>query len=278
MTLVIGLGKAGCNIAKYFGRYPQYDILSIDIEDNNYENFRRYPSFTNHNDYDSYKPELEFDNNSSDVIFITSGAGRISGASLRILELLKGRSITILYIKPDLEILSKAAKLRERLTFHVLQQYTRSGVFSRMVVIGNAAVENVVGDVPINKYWDKINETIASTFHMINVFNNSTPEVTTFSNIPDTARIQTIGLTDIEKGEDALFYPLQEEREKLYYYAVSSDSLENKPGLYKKITSQVKSKATENSRCSFSIYSTKYEEDYAYSLYASSIIQEENIS
>ena len=277
-TLVIGLGSAGCKIAKYFSVYSQYEILSIDTGNNDYENFVEYPKFDNHEFYDNHEPNLEISSGDGNVLFITCGAGKISGASLRILEELEGNNITVLYIKPDLDMLTEEAKKTERITFQVLQQYARSDLLERVVVVDNSMVEKIIPEVPLNMYWNSINETIASTFHMINVFSNTQPEITTFSTIPETARIQTIGFSDLEKDSDVLFYSLQNQREKLYYYAINEDTLENEPGLYKKITKQVKMKKSKNLRTSFSVYSTKYDLNYVYVLCAASSIQEENIS
>lgn len=126
-----------------------------------------------------------------------------------------------MYIKPDLDILSERAQLRDRVTNQVLQQYARSGLLRSMTMIDNSQLSKIVGDVPVTEYWNVINETIVSTYHMINVFKNSKSDLNTFSDLPQTARINTIGI--VADNEDKLFYPLLMPREKLYYYAISKN-------------------------------------------------------
>jgi hypothetical protein len=277
VSVVIGLGRAGCEIANKFSNYSQYDVVSIDTENNNYENFRQLPVLDSHQHYDDSFSNLALLSFDDDVIFITCGAGRVSGASLRILEGLKELAITLVYIKPDLKTIDTTAQKIENLTNQILQQYTRSGVFNRMIMIDNSMIEEIVGDVPIPQYWDRVNETIASTIHMINVFDNSRAEISTFSQLPITARIQTVGLVNLENGEEKLFFDLQGAREKLYYYALNKNSLENEPGMYSKITKQVKSKHQDGVRSSFAVYSTEYNTNYVYALHAATLIQDEHL-
>ena len=42
----------------------------------------------------------------------------------------------------------------------MFQEYTRSGVFERMYIISNEEVAQVVGDLSVKNYHEKINETI----------------------------------------------------------------------------------------------------------------------
>ena len=52
------------------------------------------------------------------------------------------------------------------------------------------------------EYYDRLNELIASTFNMINVFKNSSSKIDTFSDPVETARISTFGVFDMESGEE----------------------------------------------------------------------------
>ena len=57
----------------------------------------------------------------------------------------------------------------------VFQQYARSALLKRVFLISNHHLENIIGNVPIVGYFDKLNEILVSTLHMINVFKNSEP-------------------------------------------------------------------------------------------------------
>ena len=128
-------------------------------------------------------------------------------------------------------------------------------------------------DVPISGYYDTLNEAIVSTFHMLNVFSNSKPVVGAFTEPIDSARISTVGILDLEKNEEKLFFNLTLPRDRVYYYGISNESLKTDGKLFKKITNFVKSRSEENVRVSYGVFETKYEENLAYCVYHSSLIQ-----
>ena len=273
MSVVIALGSVACKVARNFSQYPQYKVYSYDVSDNQYVNYKQIPNCMSHENYERCKFKFDIRTRDKDVIFIVCGAGKSSGLCLRMLEKLKNKNIDILYIKADVDILSERAQMRERLTNQVLQQYSRSGLLRSITMIDNLSVSQIVGDVPVADYWDVINQTIVSTYHMINVFKNSHSDLSTFSDLPETARINTIGI--VLENEDKLFYPLLMPREKLYYYAISKKTMDEEKGLYNKITDSIKAKSEDKVRCSFGIFPTNYEVDYVYTLQVSSLIQGE---
>jgi len=278
METIIGLGNTGCNIAMKFMDYPQYKTICIDTEDKKYENFVKINRQASHEDYERNYTRLDLSGVAGSPTLIVGGSGFISGASLRILEQLDNKEVEIIYIHPDLETITEKGRTRDKITSQVLQQYTRSGVFKRIYLVDNTKVEDIVGDVSIKDYWDKMNEVIASTVYMTNVFSHIEPIMSTFSNVPASARISTLGIVDIDNGEEKLFYDLESPREKLYYYAINEEKTKEKSDLFKTIIGQVKSKSEERVRSSYSIYSTKYDDNYVYTTYHASMIQGENIS
>ena len=86
--------------------------------------------------------------------------------------------------------------------FGVLQEYARSGVFERLMVVDNNVVEAILGDVPIIGYYDKLNELIVWVFHMLNVLKNSEPVMGKINKTKTTSRITTFGTVDFESGEE----------------------------------------------------------------------------
>ena len=199
-----------------------------------------------------------------DVLFVLSGSGLVSGAALQILKSLQGRNINILYIKPDIEFLGHVNILQERTVRNVLQEYTRSGIFERMFLIDNLKVEQVIGEVPIVGYYDKLNELIVSTIHMINVYNHQDPIHATPFDTSETTRISTFGILNIEKGEEKLFFSLDNIREKSYYYAINSKVLETDGKLLRKLTDNINKNVGKDARAGFQVHSTSYEQDYGY--------------
>ena len=135
---IIGLGEAGCNIAECFKQYPQYNVYKIDVgaEGRNCFNIAKQKS---PEDYEKNTPNFGgfFNDLSGEITFIMAGSGAISGMSLAILEQIKDKSVTVLYIRPNLRNLTGNKKLFERATFGTLQQYARSGLLCGMHVVDN---------------------------------------------------------------------------------------------------------------------------------------------
>jgi len=280
---VVGLGAAGCNIADKFAQYPQYNIYKIDVGLQGLKKNGIYamPEQASVEDYEERCPSLKnfLKNVSGEVLFVVSGAGKISGASLRILKEISHCNIEILYVLPDIDLLGYMSVLRNKVAYNILQEYARSGLFSRMYIVSNFCVQDVYGDAPILNYYDKLNETIVSTFHMINVFRFSKSIISTFSTSIESCRISTFGIFDQEKNEEKLFFPLENARELMYYYGVPKQALEEDGQLFRKITDQIKTKSVTQeegrtqSKAAFGIYQTEYEENYNFVVASTSFIQ-----
>ena len=270
----IGLGKAGCAIAKSISEYPQYTVYSIDNDISGDRCFD-FPKHEHPEDYEKSAPDMAefFSDVEGEVIFVLSGASKISGACLAILKQLRHCKITILYIKPNLDTLEDVKTKMHRVCYGVLQEYTRSAVFERMIIIENDSVESILGQVPIMGYYDSLNKAITWTFHMLNVLANSESVMGKVNSTKETSRISTIGTVDIESGEEKMFFSLDNIREKCYFYLMRGEDLRTDGNLLKTITKQVKDLRSENSRSSYAIYSSEYDQNYIFSFYHTPYVQ-----
>ena len=274
---IIGLGRAGCNIAESFRQYKQYKILKIDTDLKKSKGVYALEHQSDPEAYENKFPDLKrtlLKGVTGRTLFITS-CGFVSGASLRLLKQIKNNcNINVLYIKPDINNVSERKLLQENLIFNVFQEYARSGVFDRLYIVDNVKAADIIGDVPVREYFNQINNLVASTIHMLNVFDNSESVMDTFSSPASTARISTFGLVDYKTGEEKIFFDLDMPREKRYYYAMPENIIESDGTLVKKIKKQVK-KNTEHDkmRSSYAIYSTDYETPYVYCISNSTLIQ-----
>ena len=271
---IIGLGKAGCKIATCLERYPQYTCYKIDVGQ---EGPRCYdfPAYQKSEEYEEKVPNLKpfFKEVTGDILFVMAGGGAISCASLRILEMLQSKNITILYLQPEVSLLNSTQFLRERMVRGILQQYTRSALFQRMYLVSNEALENIIGNVPIVGYFDKLNEILVSTLHMINIFKKSQPVIGKIEIPRDTCRISTFGIFDPKKDKEKLFFPLDMQRDICYIYGVNEEKLKTDGTLFRTITDQVKRKGSETTNVSYAVFQTKYEDDIAYCVVHASFIQ-----
>ena len=281
MDTIIGLGSAGCNIAEKFAEYPQYKIIKIDSERRPFDwlnkDFKLLPKQDTPEEYESNCPFFDdmIEESGDDILFVVGGGGKISGASLRLLQQLREKKVSILYIQPDTDLLAKTAKMQERLAYNVLQQYARSAALERIYLVRNTDIEAILGDISITEYYDKINDFLVSAIHMTNIFRHTDPVASNFEDLSPICRISTFGMVNLETGEESLFFPLKFPREKLYYYAINEESLREDRALHKKIMQQIKSKiGNEEISVTYGIYSTEYENDYVYLVSNASFVQE----
>ena len=111
MDTIIGLGKAGCAIADKFAQHPQYKVFKIDSEGLDVSDERAYllERYDHPEKYEKNIPFLGsfFEDVTEDILFVVSGAGYTSAASLGILQQLSDKNLNILYIKPDVEFLGQ---------------------------------------------------------------------------------------------------------------------------------------------------------------------------
>ena len=277
METIIGLGQAGCRIASRFAQYPQYEVYKMDVGlKRTPRTYGLKPSEAPEG-YENSLGSLKrfFRDVKGDVLFIVGASGTVSGASLRILEQIKNCSLHVLCICTDSDLLGETGRLQQRLTHNVFQEYARSGLFKRVILVDNARLEEVLGEVPIIGFYDKLNELVVPIIHMVNVLCHSDSIMDNISPPHEISRIVSYGLVDFDTGKENLFFDLDNVREKVYYYAINEDKLKEQGGIHKKITAQVKANA-KDTKTTYGIYPTQYDQDYVYCVAFSSIIQENN--
>ena len=276
---ILGIGQAGCRMTKQFDNFPQYNTFFIDVKnEGSYKNFFKIEEQATHEEYEKNYKFLNL-NVEEDTTIVLTGTGKISGIILRLLEQFKNKKLNILYIRSDLSTASEKEILRDRLVFGILQQYARSNLLSRLCVVSNMAVESALEKISISSYWQDINNVIISTYHMLNVFENTEPILSTFSDPGVTSKIATLGVVNYKTLNEKLFYDLEKPRLKKYYFGVSEKTLNEEKDLLQKIRTYVKDKAEMEEKCTacFGIFPTNYEQDYVYVLQYASLIQEEKI-
>jgi hypothetical protein len=263
---VIGLGNGGIRIAEEFQIYPQYDIYKIGTDLEQDAKNWQLPKYKSPEIYEEKCPNLKAFLSSIDdeLLFIMVGGSDITGAALSILEQLKRCQINVLYVRPDLGLLSQKKLLQEKITFNVFQEYARSGLFNRLYIVDNLLMENIIGDTPISMYHKKINSLITSTLHMINVCKNSEPVILTDQEESAITRTSTIGLSDPASGKETLFYNLSNTTKKFYYFSRSKNVLEKDGKLLTKIKNQVKEKLADGLEGGFGVYANEWKENYVY--------------
>jgi hypothetical protein len=277
MDAVIGLGNAGCNIVDEFAKYPQYKTYKIDVGLEKTKTTFPLEERKRVEEYESKLPNLKyfFRGLRGEILFVVGGGGKISSASLAVLKHLKNKcKISVLYVRPSLGVLNEQQSKLQRMAFGVFQEYARSGVFERLYIVSNEEIEHMLGGISIKNYYNKINEIVVSTLHMINVYKNNKSITNTYGDLPLGARITTFGMYDEKENEDKMFFSLDNISDVVYYYAYNKNRLETDSTLMADIKRNIEQNKFEEIRATYGIYETDYEQDYVYSLYHTSEIQQ----
>ena len=159
-----------------------------------------------------------------------------------------------------------------------MQEYARSALLEILYIVSNKEIEEVVETLSLKNYWQDINNIISSTYHMLNVFQNTEPLLTTSPDRGTTTRIGTFGVVNFDTKKEKLFYDLQFPRIKKYFYGINDKTMGNEKSLLHDTRKFVEEQREENSEVGFSIYTTDYERNYIYTAYYASCIQEQDLN
>lgn len=276
MISLVGIGSFCSELVNKFSQYPQYDVYSIDTIENECDTYI-LPDLKNAEEHEKNYPEklkTFIDDKNSEISIFLDGSEGISGIILRFLENFKDRKINIYYVRSDLELMGNTEKLQDKITFSILQEYTRSGLFQGFIAFDKISLEKLLNNVSILEINDKLTDLISTTSHYINIYNNIKPILSNNIELNDIARIQTIGLSEIGSTDIKWFFDINNIEEITYYFAINSNTLKKEKNLLQTIKGQVKEKQKENVRVLFNIYETTYQENFVYCVARTKFIQQ----
>tara|TARA_Y100000593_G_scaffold91660_1_gene181097 strand:- start:640 stop:1497 length:858 start_codon:yes stop_codon:yes gene_type:complete len=267
MISIIGIGTGASSIARNFSSISQYDVYELnDAVKKNTESEFHIPSFDTPEEYEQNIPNLKkfFKNLKDHVQVFIIGTTYSSNYSLGVLQQIKSKKVEIFYVKPDIELVTGERRLIENLTFGVLQEYARSGLFSSCTVFSNLEIEKNIGEVPIKGYYETLNKSIFSAVHYLNYFTHSDPEIGQVAKPADINRIRSIGALNMKNLEEKWFFELDVERDLCYYLCINQDRLVSEGMLHRKLVDLLKKKPSNAFRkISYAIYETPYS-DFGY--------------
>ena len=267
--VVIGIGSAGCNIASCFSKGHKkilFDASKFPSTCKTVEDYeKKCPSF---------KKELSFKQNECWVFLC--GAGKVAGASLRILEKIKNKKINIVYICPDPLLATPIEIKRNKVAFNILQEYARSGLLNSIYLASNKEMFDIMGQGPISSIYENANKSLANIVETVEYFKNTKPVLGSLAEPKEISRIRTFGIGVVEKNEEKLLFPLDNLTETSYIYSVSQDELDQQNDLLYDIKEKISKDKNNNILSSFSIFSSIHEQSFFYSIKSTHYIQKEN--
>jgi hypothetical protein len=280
MISIFGIGKAGTAIAQLFQEHKEYNVFLFSNEQENTKYSRRLPKVTKPEDCENHKINLKTYKTIEAVqdriqVFVC-GSSFSANYTLALLEKVKDKQIDIFYIQPDVDLLIGDTKLQERAIFGILQQYARSGLFKSFTIFSNPALERIIGDIPIKKYFETINKNIYYAVHYLNVFEHTSPLVGNLSPPSEVQKIRSIGVLSVEKLSENWYYNLEHDRDVCYYLCIATNRLENDGKLHSKIVESLKNKPRNAFKnVTYAIYESPYETDFGFCVAHTNFIQSE---
>lgn len=268
MKNILALGNAACDIVTELEKYNIYKIYRICNQDREEKNTYIVPELDSAEEYENLNilSKIKFLRSIKDEItFFVCGASKSSALSLKILESMhkRGLKIKIIYFHPETEFLSEDQVLQEKTVRSVLQEYARSGLFEDITMVCNKTLEGFTESINVFDYYKQINSVFCDSYHMVEVFKNTKPIMSTFSRIRESCRIRSLGVSTIS-CEDKLFSPFKQEVEVVYYFGINEEKLKTQGNFFKELTNSVKNRMREETKAYFGIYPTQYENDYIY--------------
>ncbi len=267
---ILGIGTAACKTAEAFKKEKNYLVDMVDDE-----------TLGAHTDMETY--EKKFDSKSlakvfrkyrknDEVLVIVSGSAASNGSLLRIAEMIKRCSCSILYLYPSLTWCSPTEKINNKITFGVLQEMTRSGQFERFYIISMEEMEKHIDKVTLKEVESELNNKIYSLVSMLIYMDHVTPDRTNYEATRQSTRIISLGYFS-DSGEDHLLYPIDEEdvKERIYYFGIPEEEFTTSALM--EIKNHQTLKLAQNSSTYFKAYSMKGEISVRYSLYLTDIPQ-----
>jgi len=278
MISVIGIGNAATAIARKFAHIENYNVYELnDKVKRNTTNKFRLEAFTDPEKYEQNIPDLsEFFADVRDRVQVfVMGSSMSSNYTLGVLAQVQSQEIDLIYIKPDVDLLTGTPQLVENITFGVLQEYARSGLFRSITLISNLSLEHVLGEVPIKTHYEVLNDSIFSTLHYLNYFEFSEPEIGSVSKTSDVNRIRTIGMLDVKNLEEKWLFDLDNPREIGYYICINEKKLATEGGLHKKLVDMLKEKPKNAyKKISYAIYETEHD-DFGFCVAHTNVVQQQ---
>lgn len=275
MQTVICLGAKACDIGEMFENNESYQVKLIDedIEGHNCFSLKKQK---NPEDYEKYVPDMSdfFKDINNSILFITSGQSAVLSSSLKILQQIKEKDITIFYLKPNVDFLSRQDLLQDRVAFNVFQEYARSGIFKRTFLISEDNIEqHLLNELSITEIYEA---NLKMIYNFIINLNNSQDEplINHFSEPKDSSRISTFAFYDLNSDIEFPMYDFSMIDDKIYHFFLSEETINKDKKIMREIKEKLKKKLINNTKVSYNINKTTSEKNYCFVVYYSKFIQQ----
>ena len=267
MDKVIGIGAFGCLVGEQLAAYPEYRIYKIDsdidqrgsLSVGTHHNIEEYEKNLNTQEVEIYLGSIK---KGDEVLIVVEGGTPISGILLRVIETIRDASVNVMYITPDRSVIGEEQQRDDKIVFNVVQEYARSGAIKNCYLVSYAALEVLVGNVPITSYRESLAYFLGYVIAMINYFAHTDPLIDNSPTVKNHKRILSYGVSSLEKqAEVKLLFPLEEVSDLHFFYGIPAESTNSDDTLMEKIKDHVKNYSrSQDMRVTFSVFATTLED------------------
>jgi len=275
MQTVICLGPKACDIGELFENNESYQVKLIDKEIEG-ENCFSLAKQKSPEDYEKNVPDMSAFLNDvcNEILFITTGECDVLSCSLKILQQIKNKDITIIYLRPNSDFLGRQGILQDRMAFNIFQEYTRSGLFKRLFLVNEENVEqHLLNEMPITEIYEAYLKMIYN--FVLNLSSvQGEPLINHFSEPKEISRICTFAFYDLHTDNEANMYNFNLVDDKVYHFFLTEETLNTNKKIMREIKDKLRNKAVDNTKISYTIYKTSGDTDYCFTVYYSKAIQQ----
>ena len=267
---ILGIGDSACETATIFRQEKNYSVdLITDEILGQHANMEEYENkFTSKSVAKIFRKYRKAD----EVLVIINGASSANGAVLRIAQMIKKCSCSILLLSPSQAWSTPQEITNNRITSGVLQEMTRSGLFDRLYNVSLEEMEKHIDKVPLKEMESEINNKIYSLVSMLIYMDHITPDRTNYQITKQAVRIASLGYFS-ETGEDHLLYPINQEdiKEIVYYFGIPEEEFTT--SVLMDIKNHQANKLAQHPNTYFKAFSMQGDTTVRYSLYLTDIPQ-----
>lgn len=194
---------------------------------------------------------LQLDNESEIWAILVAG-NAINFASLSVLQQCTHVPIKIFYIIPDLVFEDATVKTNHKITYNILQEYTRSGKFQKMFLFDVCEIEKMFEDLSFLDYKKRIYDIIAYSIILWDQSQDYVPYISTVKEEDEIARLVSLGFLDINNFGERFLFTLDFPKEIVYKFLVDKKKIESKE-FRNNVMKYLKSKSASESKIMFEV-------------------------
>ena len=264
--VLIGLGNAGCKIVEKFSNDHKKITIDAGSELSQCSSPELYEQ-----EVQKHDNLLKFDE--EECYFFVCGAGKVSGATLALLETIKHKKINLVYIYPEEIMLSPMQKKLNKVAFNILQEYARSGLLHSMYLMCNETITGFIPYITIENIFEHTNDAIVNVFENLIFYLDQKPILGSHHDPKDIARIRTIEYGQLEEDKKNLYFPLDNITETCYINIVSDEDMKRNKDLLNQIKQKIIDDKENNILSSFVVFKSEHAKSFYYAIRFTHFIQ-----